>query len=308
MQRHGTECKNRFYYHFHRISGATHARARSRVSRTLYHLPRQRHQPPAGNTLHRLRGRVDATYHFHHGMRRSATSYQPGKVRIIPLIICASGEAQQCGYNIVPAAPILSFTLGSATPWRPGPSFSLPFSSPFLTFNCSTEWFFCGGFFKAKKVFLFFSGAPALSCAPAPRHSPALAESPRRGSAGPWAPWRPFSDQKVGRRRSGARLFAFLSNCISVFGRHGLPFPSRHGPLNATMEVPRRGSAGLCAPAPTPSSPALSHTPGRPRFAPPHFNATFHRQKPAPKDRSKKSCACASGARLFCRLGEGALL
>lgn len=140
---------------------------------------------------------------------------------------------------------------------------------------------------KAKKV-LFFSGAPANLALSAPRHSPAPAESPRRGSAGPWAPRRPFSDQKVGRRRSGARLFAFLSNDFSFFWG-ATAFPFLPAPVSE-KKTPGAAAPGVGAPAPTPSSPALSHTPGRRVSIP------------------KKSGACASGAQLFCRSGEGALL
>ncbi len=149
----------------------------------------------------------------------------------ITLSFTPRDEAQPCGRFNLSMNTILSFPPSRRDT---GLSFSLP--SPSFYLYCSTIGFFWGG--KAKKVW-FFSGAPA------PRHSHALdalgspyapEKGPRRGSAGPWAPWRPFSDQKVGRRRSGARLFAFLSNGISVFCTPwpSFSFPPRPSLLPAT--------------------------------------------------------------------------
>ncbi len=154
-----------------------------------------------------------------------ATTSHMGEFPQLSLIICVPEGAQPCRQELRPQLCYSPRPRG-ATP----ASLSL-FLSHFLTFNCSTEWFFCGGFFKAKKVFCF-SHAPALSCAPAHRHSPALdapvfpaspgspyapAESPRRGSAGPRSPWRPFPDQKVGRLRQWRAAFCVFTERNFVF-------------------------------------------------------------------------------------------
>ncbi len=207
--------------------------------------------------------RVFISYHFHHGERHGATLRSPRLSLFIIVYHLHRIAVQQHhtwasfhnyrlsfaspkGHNLADRSSVHNFVIHPALAARHRTLFLSSFliSFPFI-FNCSTEWFFCGGFFKAKKVFCF-SHAPAELCAlgsstltrlgrPGPPDRPG--GEPRRGSAGPWAPWRPFPDQKVGRRRSGARLFAFLSNDFSFFGRHGLPFPSRPSLLLATAEM-----------------------------------------------------------------------
>lgn len=89
-------------------------------------------------------------------------------------------EAQPCRQELRPQLCYFSFPPSRRDT---GLSFSLPFSSPFLTFNCSTEWFFCGGNFKLRKIFCFF-GRPGLPSAPRLAARPGL----RKENAGGGSP------------------------------------------------------------------------------------------------------------------------
>lgn len=188
-------------------------------------------------------------------------------------------------------------------------SLSLFLSHPLSSFLIVAQsGFFVGDFFKLRKFFVFLTPRPNYAL----RHSPAPAESPRRGSAGPWAPWRPFPDQKVGRRRSGARLFAFLSNDFSFLApRPSLSFPPRSpkrhdGSLPARKRRSMRPGAHAFLPRPLPYAGAQIQdvfSKSRARAESRSAFCVFTElafQFLTPRSRSKKSCACASGARLFC--------
>ena len=164
-----------------------------------------------------------------------ATTSHMGEFPQLSLIICVPEGAQPCRQElrlfIIPALAARHRTL---------------FLSSFLTFNCSTEWFFCGGFFKAKKVFCF-SHAPAESCAlgslfpyppwanpmPPPwrKARPSSRRTPRRRAPGAEAPAHGRHGDHFQIKKSGAGEVArgflrFYRTVFRFFGATAFPLPS----------------------------------------------------------------------------------